>query len=178
MRWGLRRFGGLLSEETGTAAIEFALVVGVLSYSLLNCVDVARYFFMRTALENATQMAAQVGWQKCDSSKVPATTNCTGFSTAVTTSLQSSQLGAAVTQAVGSPSENWYCVNSSGALVSVAAINTTKPSDCSSVGNASATPGDYIKISTTYAFTPMFPGTVVAGLLPTTLTSSTMMRLQ
>jgi hypothetical protein len=45
------------------------------------------------------------------------------------------------------------------------------------VGNAAATPGDYIKISTTYTFAPMFPGTVVAKLLPTTMTSMTMMRL-
>jgi Flp pilus assembly protein TadG len=176
MRAPWPRLRKLAREEHGTAAIEFAIVVGVLSYALLNCVDIARYFFLRTALENATQMAAQVGWKTCDSANVPATTNCTGFAAAVTTSLQSSTIGASVTQATGSPSEAYYCVDASGALVQVAAIGS-KPADCSSAGNATATPGDYIKISTTYAFTPMFPGTMAASYLPAILTATTLMRL-
>ena len=162
---------------SGTAAVEFALIVGLLSYGLLNCTDMARYFFMRSAVENASQMAAQVGWKTCDTANLPATINCTGFSAAVTNSLQSSPLGAKVSLVSGSPSEAYYCVNAAGALVQVAAINAAKPADCSSVGNAAGTPGDYIKISTTYTFAPIFPGTVVANLLPRTMTSMTMMRL-
>ena len=74
MRSPVDWLGELAREEVGTAAIEFALVVGLLSYGLLNGTDMARYFFMRTAVENATQMAAQVGWKTCDSSNLPATT--------------------------------------------------------------------------------------------------------
>ena len=53
----------------------------------------------------------------------------------------------------------------------------SKPANCASVGNAAGTPGDYIKISTTLPFTPIFPGTVASTFLPASLTASTLMRL-
>jgi Flp pilus assembly protein TadG len=164
-------------DSRGTVAVEFALVVGALIVVLLNSIDVAKYYFQRMEMQNATQMAAQAVWEKCDTTKLPATTNCSGMSSAISTALQSTSLGTAVSQKTGSPSEGYYCVNLSGALTYVANINS-KPANCSSVGSASDTPGLYVKIDTQYTFTPMFGNMGVGAMLPSSVTSTAMMRLQ
>jgi Flp pilus assembly protein TadG len=168
----LRAFG---RDERGLAAIEFALIAGTLSVALLNAVDVGVYAFKKMEVENASQMGAQAAWKTCDSSHLPATTACTGLSTAVTQAVQATSLGTNVTVASGYPSEGYYCVNSSGALVYVAAVSS-KPSSCSSVGGASA-PADYILIQSTYTYAPIFPGITVASAFATTITKTTYMRL-
>ncbi|HWE48091.1 MAG TPA: TadE/TadG family type IV pilus assembly protein [Caulobacteraceae bacterium] len=168
----VRSFG---REEKGLAAIEFALIAGTLSIGLLNAVDVGVYAFKKMEVENASQMGAQAAWKTCDTSHIPATTACSGLSTAVTQAVQATSLGTHVTLASGYPSEGYYCVNSSGALVYVAAVSS-KPSSCSSVGGTSA-PADYIVIQTTYTYAPIFPGVTVASTFATTLTKTTYMRL-
>ena len=94
----------------------------------------------------------------------------------MTTAVQSTSLGTKVTLQSGSPAEGYYCVNSSNALVYVSSVSS-KPANCSSVGMASLQPGDYIKVQTTFTYTPLFKGITVGGLLPTTITSTTYMRL-
>jgi hypothetical protein len=42
---------------------------------------------------------------------------------------------------------------------------------------ASLQPGDYIKVQTTFTYTPLFKGITVGSLLPTKITSTTYMRL-
>jgi Flp pilus assembly protein TadG len=164
------------ADTSGAAAIEFAFIAGFLSLALLNATDLARYLFIRTALENATQAAAQAAWQTCDTLLLPATTNCPGLNAAITSSIQSSALGSQATLNSGSPSEGYYCVNGSGTLVYVSAVSS-KPADCSSVGNASSQPGDYITIQTSYSYTPLFPTISVTSSLPTPITTMTLMRL-
>ena len=137
-------------DEEGLAAIEFALIAGTLSIGLLNTVDVGVYAFKRMEVENAAQMAAQAAWKTCDLSHIPATTSCPTLNTAVTQALQATSLGTNVTLASGSPSEGYYCVNSSSALVYVSAVSS-KPTSCSSVGGTSA-PADYIVIQATYTW--------------------------
>jgi len=96
----------------------------------------------------------------------------------VTNSVQSTSLGAHVTQIAGSPSEGWYCVNSTGSLQYMAAVTATEPSDCSAAGVQSNSPGDYIEVQVTYTWTPIFPGLSVASKLSHTITSNAFMRLQ
>lgn len=170
----LRRMGG---DEEGVAAIEFAVIAGVLAIVMLNAFDIARYHYERMQVENATQMAAQSVWQACDTSHLPATTKCSGLTSAITTALQTTPLGSAVQLKSGSPAEGYYCINASNALVHVG-DTSSKPANCGSVGNASGQAGDYIKIETTYSFVPLFPGIGVGGMLPSQITSSAMMRLQ
>jgi hypothetical protein len=143
----------------------------------LNTVDIARYLFARTAIQNATQMAAQTAWQTCGTALLPATTSCPGLTAALTAAVHSSSLGTRVALAAGSPTEAYYCVNSAGALVSVSAISS-KPADCSSVGNAAGQPGDYIKIQASYAYKPLFSGISVAGRFTTPIAVTSIMRLQ
>ena len=166
----MRAFG---REENGLAAIEFALIAGTLSVGLLNAVDVGVFAFKRMEVENAAQMGAQAAWKACDSSHIPATTACPGLSTAVTQAVQSTSLGTGVS--VGSTSEGYYCVNSTGSLVYVSDVSS-KPTSCSSVGGT-AQPADYIVIQDSYTYAPIFPGVTVASAFGTTLSKTTYMRL-
>ena len=82
----------------------------------------------------------------CDSDDLPATSECAGLNAAVLRGIQSTALTSRVTLRSGSPSEGWYCINSSNALQYMSAYNS-KPADCSGAGMASLQPGDYIVLS-------------------------------
>ncbi len=174
------RFGGGLKalgrDRQGTAAIEFAIFAGFLSIATLNVADISIYIYQRMQVENATEMGAQAAWKTCDTSHLPATTNCPGLSTAVTNSVQSTSLGSRVKLQSGSPSEGYYCVNSSNQLQFVSDVSS-KPANCSAAGNAALTPGDYIKVQTTFTYAPLFPNLTVGGLFATPITRTTYMRL-
>src|SRR5690242_4453321 len=107
LRQNVRAFG---RDRRGTAAIEFAFFASFLSIATLNVAEVSIYIFQRMQVENATQMAAQAAWKTCDTSQLPATTNCSGLTAAVTSSVRSTSLGSRVQLVSGSPSEGYYCV--------------------------------------------------------------------
>lgn len=174
---GARQVRRLPSDINGAAAIEFALTIGFLSIALLNTVDVAQYYYARTEVENAAQMAAQSAWKACDTTQLPATTNCPNLQTAVSTGAHATPLGASVVVQSGSPSEAYYCVNTHGVLTNVGGVSS-KPADCSAVGSAADQPGDYVKVQTSYVYHPIFTGISVGSLLPATITSTSTMRLQ
>jgi hypothetical protein len=128
---------------------------------------------------DAAQIGAQTAWQTCNSaSLLPATQNCSGLSAAITTAIQSTALGSRVSLSPGHPAEGYYCVSASGALQSVGSLSN-KPSDCSAVGSASTSPGDYVQINVTASYAPLFPGlTVVGNWGVTSLSAVSWMRLQ
>lgn len=166
------------SDESGTSAIEFSFFAGLLSLAMLNITDISVYLYKRMEVENATQMGAQAAFKTCDPSSgyLPATTSCPGLTTAVTNAIQSTSLGNLVKLQSGSPSEGYYCVNNSGSLQYVSSVSQ-KPADCSAAGMASLQPGDYMKISTSYAYAPMFPGVSVAGAFASPITNTATIRL-
>jgi len=168
------------SDQCGASAIEFAIFAGILSFGLLNVADITVYIYQRMQVENATEMAVQAAWKACDWTKgyVPATTKCTGLTSAITAAVQSTTLGNQVSLQTGSPSEAYYCVNSSGAIQNVGAVTSAPPTDCSATGNAGQHPADYIQITTTFSYAPMFPGVTVAGAFATPIIRTGMMRLQ
>jgi len=174
LRRRLKAFG---QDRRGTAAIEFAFFAGFLSVATLNVAEISVYIFQRMQVENATQMAAQAAWKTCDTSHLPATTNCPGLNTALTNSVQSTPLGARVRFQTGSPSEGYYCVTASNVLQYMSDLDS-KPTDCSAAGSPGAPPADYIQIRTTFDYTPMFAGLTVGGLFSTTIQRTTIMRLQ
>lgn len=163
-------------DRRGTAAIEFAVFAGFLSVATLNVAEVSVYIFQRMQVENATQMAAQAAWKTCDTSQLPATTNCPALATAVTSSLQSTPLGSRVQLQSGFPSEGYYCVTASNVLQYMSSV-ASKPTDCSAAGSAGTQPADYITIQTTFAYVPMFSGLTVGGLFSGTIQRTTIMRL-
>jgi len=165
------------TDQRGVSAVEFSLFAGLLSLGVLNTADVSIYIYKRMELENATQMGAQAAWKTCDPNHLPATTKCPGLINAVTTAVQSTSLGTQVSLQSGSPSEGYYCVNSSNALQYVSPISS-KPKDCTAAGMPALQPADYIQIQTAFSYSPLFPGVTVASMLQTPITKTALMRLE
>lgn len=182
----LRRYR---TETRGAAAVEFALTVALFTVPLLNVVDAAFYVYDRMALDNAAQAGAAAAQVACGvSSKLPATVtgNCPDLMPAVNAAVQSTWLGTKIgtptvytTTApsgnVASVVEYYYCVQTKAGTSQTAALyqiglvaKTTKPSNCSGYnGSASDVPGDYIQITLTFNYNPIFPGlSLVSGLSP------------
>lgn len=165
----------LWADKRGVAAIEFGLFAIFLSAGLANVADASIYIYQRMEVENATEVAAQAASKNC-STNLPATTNCSNLLSAMQSALQSTSLGAAVTLQSGSPSEGYYCVNSSNALQYVSDVSS-KPADCTAAGMPALQPGDYITVNTTFTYQPLFPGLSVASTFPTPINRTAMMRL-
>jgi len=162
-------------DRAGVAAIEFGFIATFLCFAGLNAADLAIYERDRLQVENAAQMGAQAAFATCPLDMVPATLDCPGMNTAVTTAVQSTGLGASVSVASGYPSEGMYCVNSSGALVYVSDVNN-RPNDCNSVGTPSNVPSDYLLVRVNYTYAPLF-GFSAANLLGTTITKTAWVRM-
>jgi Flp pilus assembly protein TadG len=175
----LRCAGWMLRHSrSGTASIEFGVMAGTLVLVMLNGVEVARYYFAKTELANAVHMAAQAVWDECETTaQLPTSSNCSGRNTRMNNGLHSSSLGNAVTLTSGYPTEQWYCVNNgTGALT---AAGSTKPANCSSFGGLSSEQaGYYLTVRGQYTYTPLFATITVGSAMPSTVTSTTMVRLQ
>ncbi len=169
----------LQTDERGASALEFAIFAGMLAFGLLNTADISIYIYKRMQVENATEMAAQAAWKACDPSKgyLPATLSCPNLTTLMTQAAQSTGLGNQVTIATGSPQEGFYCLNDAGALQHIANASLNPPADCSSTGLPGQQPGDYIQVTTSFSYAPLFPGVTVAGVFPTPIMKTSMMRL-
>jgi len=172
------------TDQRGAAAVEFAIVVTLLTVPVLNVVDVAQYAWDRMQTDNAAQAAVQAAWTTCSTAaNLPATvgTNCSAMSAAVTLAAQSTSLRTAVT--VTSTTEGYYCVKTSvtpNTLIYAGPVTSAKPSDCSqgSIGGSSSdVPGDYVLITTSYTYSPIFPAVSVASGLATPITRQAWMRL-
>jgi Flp pilus assembly protein TadG len=163
------------ADRRGVAAIEFGIFVVFLSTALANVTDVSIYIYQRMQVENATEIAAQAASKTC-STKLPATTNCLSLLGAMQNALQSTSLGTAVTLQSGSPAEGYYCINSSNALQYVSDVSS-KPADCTAAGMPALQPGDYIVVSTTFSYQPLFGRMSVASNFPTPINRIAMLRL-
>ena len=170
------RIKAIWGDRRGVAAIEFGFFAIFLSLCLVNVADVSIYIYQRMQAENATQVAAQAAWKTCDLSHLPATTNCAGLATAMRNALVSTSLGTSVSLISGSPSEGYYCVNSSNALQYVSDVSS-KPADCTAAGMPSLQPGHYIQVQTTFPYAPLFPGLSVTGTFATPINSTAIVRL-
>jgi Flp pilus assembly protein TadG len=162
-------------NDDGNVTIEFAFVASILVVMVMNILDFSLLIWAHMEVDYAAQMGAQAAYKTCSTGTLPATTNCASLNTAVTTAIQATSLGTAVTLASGNPTETYYCVSGTS-LQSVGAYSLPpSPFNCSTAGNASATPGDYIGVSVTYSYTPTFAGLTLATAQ--TLTGSSVERL-
>lgn len=178
MRFLYEHISNYRRDRRGVAAIEFAVGGMFLTLGVLNAVDMGFYQFKRMEVENAAQAAAQAAWKTCNdpTSMLPATQKCAGLNNAINAAIQTTSLGTSVSVTSGYPTEGYYCVNSAGALQSVGSLSN-KPANCSSVGNASASPGDYIQVAVTYNYAPMFPVSIMSAWGVTTISMTSWMRL-
>jgi hypothetical protein len=192
----LRKLGGFGAGAQGIAGIEFALTGTVLSVGLLNAVDVGNYIYRRMEVENAADAGVQAAYntcappctpQGCPPQYLPATQNCSGLNATITSAIQHTSLGAAVTLASGYPEEGDYCINASNALQCIGSLSTPAPVSCSAAGqqptcsaagNANGSPGDYLLVQVTYPYQSLFPGlTVMSALGWTSIRKTSWMRL-
>ncbi len=184
-RWGLR-LSTYRSRTDGAAAVEMALWVSVLTVPFLSISDLGIYAYSKMQVENASQMAAQSAWQYCGTSaQIPAVTNCTNLQTVMTNAAQSTTLSTHVTVATAAITEGYYCTNSSGALQLVGTAGTLStapvapsPNNCDTVLGTGVTPADYVQVTASYTYAPIFAHISVASFLPTTISKQSWIRLQ
>jgi Flp pilus assembly pilin Flp len=174
------QLSALWNDCQGAAGMEFALIVGTLCFLLLNGIDVARYAYTRMQVHNAAQVGAQVVWKVCDPIKeLPATTKCKGLKDKIVAAVQNTSLGTKVSVRANSPSEGYYCLDKTDALIRVSDVSA-KPGDCSSVKMPNlrpGQPGNYIKVDVTYQYAPLFLDLTVARFFGSEIASSAQMRL-
>jgi len=163
------------ADRRGVAAIELGIFATFLALGLANVTDVSIYIYQRMQVENATEVAAQAALKTC-ATNLPATTNCSGLSTAMQNALQSTSLGTRVALVTGSPTEGYYCINSSNTLQYMSGVSS-KPADCTAAGTPSLQPGDYIQVQTTFTFQSLFTSLSVASTFPTPINRTALLRL-
>ena len=166
----------LRDDRRGVAAIEFGVFALVLIVAIVNVADVGMYTYDKMEVANASQIGVQAAWQTCDTTKLPATVNCSGLSSAISAAVGSTSLGGNVTVVSGYPAEAYYCVTGTSTLQFVGSTSN-KPANCAAAGSASTQPADYIQIEVSYSYTSLFPGLSVAGLLTTPIQRTAWMRL-
>lgn len=179
MTWAGRRF---LREDRGAAGSEFALWATFLMVPMLGFLDVGVYAQRVMQVNAAAQVAAQMVWETCDTeAKLPAsdTARCVALTSPtdrVAAALQSTPLGDTVT--LTGMTEAWFCVDATGDLVEVAAYPATPPTTCAAVDPTStAKPGDYVSITVSHDYTPVFSGFGPSNLLPLPIVRTSTMRL-
>ena len=191
----LLRLGRFLRRSDGTAAVEMALWTAVIIVPMASVFDIGEYTYRKMQVENAAEMAVQAAWHACDPSELPAVQNCTGLANTgllatLRTAAQSTSLGTNVTIAATTTAvtEGYYCTNNgTGALVLVGteghlsptavAPVAPSPNDCHTVVGT-GTPGDYIQVTVSYTYSPLFSGLSIASFLPTPITKQAWMRLK
>jgi hypothetical protein len=175
-------------DESGTASSELVLVVWLLSIPVLWITDVTYYVYQRMEVGTATQAAAQAIWSTCNAtSMMPATVKCSGMATARDAAVASTSLGTNVS--VTSTTEDYYCLVGSPATLyglvahsKMSSLTATKPANCAANGiggSSTDSPGDYVYVTTTFTFTPIFPGFSLVTMfgLPSTLTETVWTRI-
>lgn len=166
---------GAIRKHDGNTMIEFALIAPILVLLIVNILDFTMIIWDQMETDYSAQMGAQAAYKTCSTRTLPATPNCPGLTTTITTAIQSTTLGTGVSLAAGSPSETYYCVSGT-TLQSVGSYSSPpSPFDCSAAGNAGVTPGDYIEVDVTYAYSPIFTGLSLVSAQ--TLTAKSMQRL-
>jgi Flp pilus assembly protein TadG len=180
----LRRFG---RDTRGAAAAELALWLLAMIVPVYAAVDLGHYIFKRMQVEAAAQAAVAAAWKLCDQSGagkgVPAVTNCTSTSptllSAMTTAAQATSLGTGVTLASAQVTEGYYCStgNSLTLVGSTKTIGQTLPAQTANCTGSTDKPGDYLKATASYSFTPLYPVLSIAALLPTPITKDAWMRM-
>jgi Flp pilus assembly protein TadG len=156
--------------------IEFALVAPILVTLLINLFDFSSLIWATMQTDYAAQMGAQAALKTCAGGTLPAISNCSGLTTAISNAIHGTSLGSGVNLASGYPTEIYYCVSGTS-LQSVGDYSSPpSPFDCSAAGNSAVVPGDYVTVQVNYSYRPAFSGLSLAS--SRTLTSTAMERLQ
>jgi hypothetical protein len=131
----------------------------VLVPAMLNAFDLGTYIFQQMQVRHAAQMAVQAAFTTCSQQGYTSvSTQCSGFSSAVSNASQGTSLGASVS---ASSSEGDYCVSNAGALTKTG---------CSTTGH-------YVLVTATYTYAPLFSNVSMASLLSSTISQTSWIRM-
>jgi Flp pilus assembly protein TadG len=186
----MRRLAAFARDAGGAAAVELALMASVLTLPLLNVPDLALYSYESMGVATAAHAGAQAAYSTCNASQYwPATANCPTLDTVVSDAVTNTTLGSKVALS-GEPAEGYYCATTAGALVLVSTQVTTGspknvPATCSAAtppngatwSDGAATPGDYVQVTVTFTYTPIFTSISILSYLNTTITKTQLIRL-
>lgn len=173
---GLRQ---LRRDSRAVVSAEMALILPGIAFILLNVVDLSMYIYTRMQVDLAAHEAVGAARVLCDTAaELPAKQNCgSSLDATMLAAAQTTSLGSTVT--LGTSTEAYYCADSSAVLQQVAAYSATPPANCSAtVSGSTAAPGDYISVTASRTYSPLFPGASIAAILPTTLTRTAWLRLK
>ena len=152
-------------DSRGVAAVEFSIAATLVIVGILNAVDLGLYEYRRMEVENAAQVGAQAAWKACydTSAMLPATTKCAGLNDAITAAIQSTSLGTAVSLTSGYPTGGLLLRQHLGCSPISRRAYPASPLIVPMQANSSASPGDYIQVSVSYAYAPLFSNLTVMG---------------
>jgi Flp pilus assembly protein TadG len=183
----LNHLRSFLQDVRGTAAAEYVLCLPLLVGPVIAMVDLGVFTVQRMEVDAASQAGVAAAWHVCTDQTKPANqTNCTGgdLSAAITAAIQSTNIGTGVTLS-STPVVGYYCATDTGALTAVTATWTisaatppAKPANCSgAVAGSTTAPAQYIQVSVSATYTPVFGALQAAGVLPATITRTSWRRL-
>jgi Flp pilus assembly protein TadG len=172
-----RRF---IRECSGAVAAETALVSGLLTVLIAQVLDFGWFTYCSVQVKMAAQAAAAEAAVVCsDDTKLPATQNCQPTIDDLKDKMEAAanevSIGGMIT-IPDDPEEGYYCTDqATEELVEVGDLNN-KPADCSAYGSADV-PGDFVRVTVNYTFTPLFPGLSAISYSGNTMTAEGWMRV-
>jgi len=169
---GPRRFW---RDCVGAVAVETAMISLLLVTLIAQALDFGWYVYCALQVRMAAQAAVAQAAINCNTSaKLPATVNCSGLTTAMTTAAQQVSLGTGIS--IASTTEGYYCHNTSAsnALTAKGSL-ASKPADCTPYSTDK--PSDFIKVQTSYTFAPLFPGLSVVSPFAGPISATAWMRV-
>lgn len=171
-----------LRDCRGAIAAETALVSGFLVVLIAQVLDFGWFAYCSVQVRMAAQAAAAESAVVCTQDfMLPATVNCgSGLKSKMQTAANEVSIGGAITIADADLKEAYYCPDpdSNNALVKVGEVtDDPKPADCTAVGSPKDTPGDFVHVTVTYTFTPLFPGLSAISYSGNTMKSEGWMRV-
>jgi hypothetical protein len=174
----MMRLRTFLADTRAVAAAEMALILPIVSVLFLNVADATTYIYSRMQVDLAAQEAVGLARARCDTAaKLPSTVNCTGLQAAMQAAAQATSLGASVT--INTATAAWYCSNAGSDLMQVATITSARPANCSTtLTGSTAVPGEYLSVTASYTFTPIFAAASIASSLPSNIQRTAWIRMQ
>jgi Flp pilus assembly protein TadG len=162
----------IFRDQRGSITVESALISSLLVYLLLNGVDLGRYLYLRTQVENATQAGAHAVWKTCDPTKLPLETKCNPAAVTAVINAASGFVSNVDAEKV-SLTDGYFCSDASGTLHAV-----SNPLSLPSACQTGITAGYYVQTRITYPYAPLFSNLTVAAMFASSISITSHMRLQ
>ena len=174
------RFTDFLRNRQAAVAAELALILPGIAFILLNVVDVSSYIWTKMRVDLAAHEAVGFVRATCgdEDGELPATYPANNCSATLDTNMADAAETAISGVTLGTLTEGYYCADADGEL-HLAGTLENPDDDCSDqVAGSTSKPGNYISVTASYSFSPVFPGASVGSALPATITRTAWIRLE